>query len=420
MTKFQQILYVVLSALTASGLLWFGGFLFEKTANYNLAYIPKNYRTVAKLDLNNLIRKSAHSILIKNEDPELYNLLQKELTSIKTSDEPFKSSGINILSDVIFLNYNKKDFCLLFNLTDAEAFQSFCKEKNFTAEANDQVGVIHIQKKSKGNFFKQDFTTLDFKHKPNNIAEVFMRSELIKGTVHLNLYENSMQIDGIVQDQTTLNEKPIKSLSSQGGVSIMTKLIDGFLQDLISDGLSALDLKTPHVQSIALNYQGVEVVEHEDGYYIIPSLSLMVSTKEPFSIRSLFTSTKIKDVLGYTLSGDTLSFGNRKLYTKQLDERTSYLGRNQLPQFVDTDGTMLFSLSGNLGALLDIQGGGFMVSAAMEIIPGLSATKTMFSHVNLCKLEAKKSANGIAIQGKLGFKKGYSPMNEFLKLALSI
>ena len=419
MSKFQQILYIAISALTASGLIWFGGFLYEKTANYNLAYIPKSYRTVAKLDLNNLIRKSAHSILIKNEDPELYNLLQKELTSIKTSDEPFKSSGINLLSDVIFVNYNKNDFSIVVNLTDANEFNLFCKDKGLTSEQNGQIGVIHLQKKTSGTFFKQPFISLDFKHNQNNIAEVYMRSDLIKGTVHLNLYENSMQIDGFVQDQTTLTKQPIQTVSTAGGVTISTKLIDGYLQGLITDGLSSLDLKSPHVESISLNYQGLEVVGHETGYYVIPTMTLLAKTKEPFEIRSLINASKIKEVLGYTLSGDTLSFGEKKLFVKQIDDKTCYLGSNVSPQTINTDGDIIFSLNGDLAALLDIEGG-FMVSAALEIIPGLSASKTMLSHVNLCKLEAKKKKKGITIQGRLGFKKGYSPMNEFLKLALSI
>jgi|GEM_PF-3861452 len=419
MTKFQQIVYVVLSAITATGLIWFGGFLYKKTTNHNLAFIPKNYRTVAKLDLNNLIRKSAHSILIKNEDPELYNLLQKELTSIKTSEDPFQSSGINLLSDVIFINYNKNDFSILFNLTDNHAFEVFCNENDLISENNGQVGVIHLQKKSTSNFFKQQFTRLDFKHKNNNIAEVFMRSDLIKGTVHLNLFENSMQIDGFIQDQTALDEKPIKGTLAGNGVTIKTKLIDGYLQDLIHDGFSSLGIKTPQVESIALNYQGLSVVQHEEGYYVIPSLALLTITKEPFSIHPLINAKKIKDVLGYKLSGDTLIFGDSKLFMKQLDDKTCYLGTNQNPQIVYSDKDVIFSLTGNLASLLEIDGG-FMVSAALEIVPGLSATKTMFSHVNLCKLEAKKVKNGISIQGNLSFKKGYSPMNEFLKLALSI
>jgi hypothetical protein len=75
-------------------------------------------------------------------------------------------------------------------------------------------------------------------------------------------------------------------------------------------------------------------------------------------------------------------------------------------------------LQGELGPIMNIHGGGMMMSF-ITIVPEFRAAKLLSDHteeisVRLVKINDRKAC----LKGELKFKEGYYPMNELMKIAL--
>ncbi len=428
------------------GMLYVSHNILLEKANDNLQHIPENARFVMRLDSRELIKKSLFSVFLESKDVEAVNLIQESFTKRLQKSKAGMGDGIDYLSDIILFEVpfeHDRLLGVLVNLKDEEAFQKQFSRSEYVFAFNNKVGVIFIdqielQKKQKAVLQKyaqkivsnSNNMTRQHWNKNRNEGQFFNTESQIgfwtKNTYfgHSNtffsLQNRSLELSGNfdLNQQRKKEVRPVQYIIHPDGLHFSSAMLPQTVNDSLQIWFNKYAVSLPTIQQISLNYKGLKFESYSDGFSIVPQIELVLTFDKPTSIKDLLLTTKLSDNFNYKVHTNFIAFQHERLYFKQLNQYSCYIGVSAIPNISSTKKELFLAVQGSLDALVTVNGGGLM-SSFLEMLPLYLASKNLANSTDFIDIQLqKKSETHAQLTGELRFKKDAYPMNELIKFLL--
>lgn len=440
--KFIKKLLAAVVLLSILWLLFFFTQLFcQQPENNNNLCVPENSTFAVRINGRSIAEHTFFSVFLEEKDEKLLHKIRNTIDELKNED--FKDLGINFLSDMIVFSTPYKDGDLIgisLNLSKPSVFKKNCPSvfgKNQFYDVHENVGLIlfyhsnnqinskellsylHKQIPAKNPFVsdRQDKKIVQMHTKGNvfgnasyfSSSNLFFETEKSKITIKGKL--------NIVDKYATLASGKTYFLETEKeSFHFSTAIVSNTIQDSLKEILDKMGLKLPQIQSISMNYKGMEIVNNETGMHTLPTIDLVLKFKNPTSVNSILNNTELLTKLEAKFHDNELTIGKHNYYVKQLDKYTIFFGKSKNPIF--SNNAEIIAIKGNLSSILKIEGGG-IITSFLEIVPIYRASKELFDNTKVFEVViVKENEKQAKIKGNITFKKGHYPMNEFLKFLL--
>lgn len=448
--KFKQNIKTLLASILLLTFIWIifllTQFILKAPTNKNENFIPSTANFALKIDAKEIVDKTIYSLLFEGRDEKIIKQIEEILKQPSTNK---KELGINFLSDIILFSNpfeNGQIIGVSLNLSNPSDFKNNIPEmldKNQVVSVIDNVGIIltyiPTSKDSKTNkddllkFFDKNIKTrekvttsaFNFERKKG----VFLQTQLKEKTqkksaisplskINFELINNGLDIDGTIEIDAN---SPVYFLQPKNESFCFSS---GFIPKSIQDSLFILtkktNLNTPEIQSISLNYSGVNIINDDSGMNLLPAFELLLAFKEDYSINDILQNEAFLSKIGGKYSNNKLFISDKEYYTKQINKSTIYIGDTKNPSIIENPNKKIISIEGKLSSILKIEGGG-MITSFLEIIPAFKASKELFNNIDKVEINiTKNKLKNSNLKGSVKFKKDHYLVNEMVKFLLDI
>ena len=444
--SFFQFLSIIVLLVFAWLFLFFNQAILAKNANNNTLHIPDNASFALRIDGRELAEKTLFSIFLESKDEVVISLLQQSISKNLKNEGQFKNYGIDYLSDIVVFELPFKNTFIqgiLVNVNNERLFNKNLNGSKSVFSCHNDVGVIFNYssfkdqipiselKKIADNIVKTSSNNASVKfiahHGPGKFIETYSKSSNFgestyfgKSTVLFELQENSLFLSGKLDlnSKNTTAINPLTKIIEPKGIHFSSTIIPTVLVDSLNGWLKQFSLTLPSINTISLNLIETKIINHSSGFFVIPQIELVIQFNKDFSIQELLSSPELITYLDYSLQKNHISFQEEKLFFKQINSKSIYIGITENPTFKTVNSNEVVKIEGNLKALTTIKGGG-MMTAFLEMMPIYSASKNLAKHTESLNLSfVKKTKNNVDIKGKLKFTKDHYTMNELIKFLL--
>ena len=415
-------------------------FLNGEKINSNHLYVPKNSTFVCKIDAKEILSTSADQILLKDKNEQILRTFKNLLAN--QNRKKSAEIGVDIFSDVIIFSmpYHKgKLIGFSFNLISPELFKKNISDyltKDQTFAVYNNVGIIYhfisndesvsipiseIKKYVSNSkiyekyAFEKSENIIDIQfHKSYFDPETTIKSSKLKGKIK----NDELIIEGELnlKNKLTTNATFLKSNASSFHFSSL--YFPKSLNDSLRSLLNKINIKVPEIQSLSMNYSGIEFGNLNNEMVVIPGIDLLITTKENFSIIDYLDSNlnAIHDEIIF--ENNKVIIGKYTYYIKQISPKSFYLGKTEKPILISNTNQTILEMSGDLSNFVNIKGGGFMMTI-LEMYPLYKASKKFIESTDHFDLNFKAiDSKYIQIKGSLKFKKDHFIASESLLFLL--
>jgi hypothetical protein len=415
-------------------------FLNGEKINSNHLYVPKNSTFVCKIDAKEILSTSADQILLKDKNEQILRTFKNLLAN--PNRKKSAEIGVDIFSDVIIFStpYHKgKLIGFSFNLISPELFKKNISEyltKDQTFAIHNHVGIVY-------HFIPNDPTVSIpiseiKKFVSNSITYKTYAFEKSKNVIDIQLYKsyfdpettiNSSKIKGKIKndeliikgDLSLKNELSTNAIflkSNSNSFHFSSVYFPKSLNDSLRSLLQKIKIDVPEIQSLSMNYSGIEFGNLNNEMVVIPGIDLLITTKENFSITDYLKTnlTSIHDEIIF--ENNKVIIGEYIYFVQQITPTTFYLGKTEKPILISNSNQTILEMKGDLSNFVNVKGGGFMMSI-LEMYPLYKASKKFIESTEQFELKFK-AANSkyIRISGSLKFKKDHFITSESLLFLL--
>jgi hypothetical protein len=434
--KLKRILPVLFGLFFLWGTFILSEFLFAKKVNENALYIPVDADLVLKIDAKSFFQSAIYDVFLDDKDKEVFAQLQK-MAQGDFDNSPFKDTGIDLLSDVIYFEKsisNGKISGFLFNLTDPKSFKarfSSSTAKNQYFNANENVGVVIsttsgisdkqarafvLKALSQKNVNPKTFTS---EAKEGQILSVStsLKSPFGKGQMSVQLLSGQFILDGEFAVRKNLSQS--NWTLKKDGFHLLCGIIPENYADTLQSLMNEEGFDLPKINRFSVNYRGTNIGENN----ILPDGDLLLSFESKLDKKAFVENQKPWQKLGFVVEASTenglLLIRDDKAYTLRiLDDFTLFFGSNtaNLLQKKNID---LFLLEGDLTNLTEINGGGLM-AVGLNFYPPYKASKTFFQSLSIAEIKFKSVNGKNKLTGKFEFKNEKTVVTEMLRFLLTL
>ncbi|MDG1331007.1 MAG: hypothetical protein P8P74_01655 [Crocinitomicaceae bacterium] len=430
----------ILSALVLIALLWVVFLviqgLFERKISHHELFIPENAESVLEIKSEALVRTFVEDILAEGALDESFN------NYVKPSEEGVEPLGIDFLSNCyIFTLPAENDVItgVLINVLNENQFKIAMDqgiESGFGCAVQDGVGLMLFQsgsnlKSSKELSFdaqkmikkqtkfdlallkptledsKVNYWTKQYIFNERKTFRNVHLSMTVEGN-ELNLKGDASFVSSVTRSYPVLEQKDL---------SIQTQFIPNRLNELWMRNMENLGLPFPKLTYVSGNYHYSEPAPISD-MKVLPNFDGIYAFEKNFQIRipliALAASKKIN-----SLNLQSFKIGDKKIYYKQIDQKTIYLG--QSPYKASTkEQNALLQVDGDLKQLLEIRNGG-IVERFLQYSPEYNAAKRFLSNIQSSNFYIKeKEGDKVDLLGEITFEDGKSALNETTVLLMGL
>jgi hypothetical protein len=434
--KLKRILPVLFGLLFLWGTFLLSEFLFAKKTNENAFYIPESAELVVKIDAKSFFQSAVYDVFLVDKDKEVFAQLEKMVQG-DFDNSPWKDSGIDLLSDVIYFEKsisNGKISGFLFNLTDAKNFKanisSMVSENQFF-NANANVGIListtsGISDKQAKAFASKALTKKNVnpkiftsESKEGQILSVSTssKSPFGKGQMNVQLLSNQLILEGEFAAQNNISTS--NWTLKKDGFHLLSGIIPQNLADTLQSKMNADGFNLPKINRLSVNYRGTNIGENN----ILPDGDLLLSFDSKLDRKALVENQIPWQRLGFVVEASTpnglLLIKEEKAYTLRiLDDFTLFFGSNTA-NLVQQKNTDLFLLEGDLTNITEINGGGLM-TVGLNFYPPYKANKTLFQSLSVAEIKFKAMNGKNKLTGKFAFKNEKTVVTEMLRFLLTL
>jgi hypothetical protein len=398
-----------------------------------------------RLDGREIAEKTLFSVFLESKDEDVLELVQEMLRKDTKSDSKFKNYGIDYLSDIVLFQIPVGETTiegLLVNVSNESLFTKNLKDSDNIFAVKEKVGVILTNPADKNidgselQRIAERIVSTEHDHKmakffanhdsgkfieTYNKGSFFGKTSLFGQTnVLFELQNNSLFLGGNLDFNKGQgkNAGELKKILQPKGLHFSSSIVPTALSDTLNGWLEQFGIVIPELSSISLNYLGANIVNHSSGYFVVPQMELLIDCKDNINVESIINDEEFSRYFDYAKKQGQIKIQDETLYFKQISPTSFYIGINPAPDFVEGKKKEIMLLKGQLGPIMNIHGGGMMMSF-LTIVPEFRAAKLLADHtedisVRLVKINDRKSY----LKGELKFKEGYYPMNELMKIAL--
>jgi hypothetical protein len=439
MSKRKKIVGI-LSTLVLIVLLWviFGVIrgLFERKISNHELYIPENAESVLEIKSEPLIRSFLEDLLAAGTLDERFNEF------VQSSEESPEPLGIDYLANCYIFTFQEKNVSLtgiLLNVSEEDQFNKVMdaeKESGFGYSLRNGVGLMLFQ--SEGNLQssndlgkiaahmidkpgKFDLTILNptvDNSKVNYWSKeyVFNEKKTFK-EVHLSMTVdgNELSMKGHADFEST--ESRSYPILEPNDLSIQTQFIPNKVNELWMNNMQNLGIPFPKLTYVSGNYHYSEPSPVKE-MKVLPNFDGIYAFEENFQIRipliALAASNKIN-----SLDLQSFKIGDKKIYYKQIDPKTIYLGQSQYKASTNQKNALL-EVNGDLKQLLEIRNGG-IVERFLKFSPEYNAAERFLSGIDESNFYIRdKDGAKVDILTEITFDEGKSALNETIVLLMGL
>jgi hypothetical protein len=408
--------------------------------NQNLAYIPAEADFVCKIDGNKFIEDVLYELLLESKDNQSLQELRTFWNEELKSKNQFKDRGIDLNSEIVIYGKSVHDGMLiytLFNLTDSEKFKAHIEKdlSYFQAlQCTKKVGVIvsyvgasdymntqelaneALKEKREIPKGKNEASMLRFSSRNIKVGDYRIQT---KGGITATISKSDIRLDG--KFVFTSEKKPYINAWSlkKEHLSMHAVLLEKKQKDSLASVFRPIGFQFPAIEEISLNYENMTLQEAESGLVLSPNADLLLHFSEDFDLASVFADTEKLGVMGYRYANGQLQMGSSILTVDSLDKRTLFIGKN--PRNILSKPTdNLFSVSGDLLNLTNIEGGGFII-AMISMYPPFKSSRGFFQAIQHTDIQIKEEKNKVySVNGNILFKEKRQPVLETMKLFIGL
>ncbi len=444
--RFFQFLSIFALLVFAWLFLFFNQTILANNANNNTLHVPDNASFAIRIDGRELAEKTLFSIFLESKDEVVISLLQSSISKNMNTEGQFKNYGIDYLSDIVIFEIPYKRSTIqgiLVNVNNKQLFNKNLNGSKSVFACHDDVGVIFNYSNFKDQVPSSELKKIAVNivkttskntpenfiahHGPGKFVETYSKSSNFgestyfgKSTVLFELQEKSLLLSGKLDlnSKNTTAINPLTKIIEPKGIHFSSTIIPTVLVDSLNGWLKQFSLTIPSINTISLNHIETKIINHSSGFVVIPQIELLIQFNKDFSIQELLSSPELITYLAYSLQKNHISFQEEKIFFKQINSKSIYIGITENPTFKTVNSNEVVKIEGNLKALTTIKGGG-MMTAFLEMLPIYSASKNLVKHTESFNLSfVKTNKNNIDLKGELKFTKDHYPMNELIKFLL--
>ena len=441
--RFFQFLSIFVLLVFAWLLLFFNQAILAEKSNNNTLHVPDNANYAIRIDGRELAEKTLFSIFLESKDEVVISLLQSSISKNMNTEGQFKNYGIDYLSDIVIFEIPYKRSTIqgiLVNVNNKQLFNKNLNGSKSVFACHDDVGVIFNYSNFKDQVPSSELKKIAVNivkttskntpenfiahHGPGKFVETYSKSSNFgestyfgKSTVLFELQEKSLLLSGKLDlnSKNTTAINPLTKIIEPKGIHFSSTIIPTVLVDSLNGWLKQFSLTIPSINTISLNHIETKIINHS---VVIPQIELLIQFNKDFSIQELLSSPELITYLAYSLQKNHISFQEEKIFFKQINSKSIYIGITENPTFKTVNSNEVVKIEGNLKALTTIKGGG-MMTAFLEMLPIYSASKNLVKHTESLNLSfVKTNKNNIDLKGELKFTKDHYPMNELIKFLL--
>lgn len=444
--SFFQFLSIFVLLVFAWLFLFFNQAILAEKSNNNTLHVPDNANYAIRIDGRELAEKTLFSIFLESKDEVVISLLQSSISKNMNTEGQFKNYGIDYLSDIVIFEIPYKRSTIqgiLVNVNNKQLFNKNLNGSKSVFACHDDVGVIFNYSNFKDQVPSSELKKIAVNivkttskntpenfiahHGPGKFVETYSKGSNFgestyfgKSTVLFELQEKSLLLSGKLDlnSKNTAAINPLTKIIEPKGIHFSSTIIPTLLADSLNGWLKQFSLKIPSIKTISLNLNETKIINHSSGFFVIPQIELVIQFNKDFSIQELLSSPELITYLAYSLQKNHISFQEEKLFFKQINSNSIYIGITENPTFKNINSNEILKIQGDLKSLLTIKGGG-MMTAFLEMLPIYSASKNLVKHTESLNLSfVKTNKNNIDLKGELKFTKDHYPMNELIKFLL--
>ena len=444
--RFFQFLSIFVLLVFAWLLLFFNQAILAEKSNNNTLHVPDNASFAIRIDGRELAEKTLFSIFLESKDEVVISLLQSSISKNMNTEGQFKNYGIDYLSDIVIFEIPYKRSTIqgiLVNVNNKQLFNKNLNGSKSVFACHDDVGVIFNYSNFKDQVPSSELKKIAVNivkttskntpenfiahHGPGKFVETYSKGSNFgestyfgKSTVLFELQEKSLLLSGKLDlnSKNTTAINPLTKIIEPKGIHFSSTIIPTVLVDSLNGWLKQFSLTIPSINTISLNHIETKIINHSSGFFVIPQIELLIQFNKDFSIQELLSSPELITYLAYSLQKNHISFQEEKIFFKQINSKSIYIGITENPTFKTVNSNEVVKIEGNLKALTTIKGGG-MMTAFLEMLPIYSASKNLVKHTESLNLSfVKTNKNNIDLKGELKFTKDHYPMNELIKFLL--
>jgi len=417
----------------------------ESNTNKNLHHVPRDVTFAMRLDGREIAEKTLFSVFLESKDGDVLKLIQESLRRDLKTDSKIKNYGVDYLSDIVFFQIPVGITTvegLLLNVNSEPLFAQNLKESKYVFSVKDNVGVIltippqNKVKRSDLQLIADRIVSTENDHKMEkffanhdtgkfietyNKGSFFGKTSVFGQTnVLFELQDNSLLLGGNIDFNEGQENKAmeLKKILQPKGLHFSSAIVPAALSDTLNHWLKQFGITIPEISSVSMNYMGANIVNHSSGYFVVPQIELLIDCKDNVDIESIVNNEELSHFFDYSQKKGQIHIQNEILYYKKISPTSFYVGINPSPTFASAKKKEMMLLNGGLSPIMNIHGGGMMMSF-ITIIPEFRAAKLLADHTKEINVRFVKINNRKAyLKGELKFREGYYPMNELMKIAL--
>ncbi|MFY7989927.1 MAG: hypothetical protein ACOVO3_04290 [Fluviicola sp.] len=415
--------------------------LFSKQREDSSFPLPKNTLWTLHFNAAEFWQSETYEVLFEAKDDLLLDQIQQEIEKQQDQSSEGGSLGIDPHTDVIVAAYPTKSepvFVFIVQLSDVNAFANSVKNRlNKTSYGfvRDHNGIVII---GNNNTSSKELQTIANQWKNSDQLKRSSIAKNDRGLVYFKQWANdgksliqetkftveqkeqSIHLDGTCQ----YKEGRISALNydlNASGFYLSSRIIPIHLKDTLNKYLPLGSFKFTDITGIVMDYKSVYLEEAKAnlpevfGYLPIPRMNLIIQSKQKISIQEIIASCP-ENIRG---TENTLNFGETDYQLVQLDAYTIFIGMDPT-KVVRRQQNNLLSIQGEVGALLRVEGSGFMTAMIQNLGP-IKKGKQFLETTEAISFTVSRAVNNTyEMNGDIRFKKGKYPLTELTRFWFSL
>ncbi len=429
----------ILQTLVLSGLIWICftiARLVLSHPNDDPGYfVPESAQSVISISGDSLVSQSFYSLLFNRSDEEQIALISNLKNRMKSSDSKQKwNLGIDFSNDVhVFTDFyqNKKLMGFIFRLSDTELWDKNGEAVFKGSVINQRKGNTSIVLQSKdlsknelNRYLKSRSFSTQKPTKNKHLIAYQYRSktegelENLEANFWMEPHHFAGQFVAKIDPKTKIGRQTFKL--EKGEFNIQSNYFPTVLSDTLNYLAQKFGTKLPRIQSISLNYSGLEIASTKNGILVLPSLESIIGFQTNFSVSDIIQNLLNSNPSMIKSGENSIVIGNKNYYFLQLDAKTIYFGSSKSPKMSKTNSNEVISVSGNPNVLRNITGNRFM-TGIIKLNDNYKKFESIVKRIDHIDIQLKKkSATELRGTSKISFTENRKAMDEFLKMILEL
>lgn len=419
------------------GFLGFIGLLllefFQYEAPSTDTYIPAKAEWAVRIDLEQLAKNEAYTLLFEAKDEQLIKTLRR-ITGERVRQRKKKGPlTIDFHADVIVFGLHlntTRHTGIQFRVHDPETFKKNIPHylaKGQHAQIAGHTAIILALPGSEGSddpdetaaALLRDMRKWELPYasgkKPSFLTIETTAFRGKQGTMTLDLFEDGRELtlQGKFHPETPL--QPANYSLRSSGLYLSTAVIPNGLSDSLNRLLPVGDFRLPELRALTIDYLGLAIAQTSVGIRPLPKMNVILESTGNFPIDSLLRT------IPQELKGphNSIRAASLTYYVKQLDKKTLFIGLDtNAIQFKKAE--LLCDLHGSPGTLNRIDANPTLI-AFMDLVPQVRFGKLFIGSTESIALTVSPpKGRTCVVSGKLLFKEGAYPIHETVKLLLGL